>query len=583
MKELLYVCYIKKNNRNKENFESNENVTLYGLTNYQGPPYSYGIGKYDSSNQPDGIVGTPGNIPADNLRSLQVPSGLKVTLFQNSLNNPGNSVTFFTNVPDLGPIKDFTDTGFKWENNMSSFVVSQCPTNSVTLFPKVQFGGLATSYTAGSYDNAAGTFGSSIDGLGSVSANNIYSIKIPVGMKVLLYSLGGFNGETTTLTSDVADLSLIKYYGNASIGWNNISSFRVIVIPPPPSTPSNFKFSNQTPTGFTINWDGGNNAATSYTYTINNSTASPSPDNGVSNQTASFSGLTGGQPYTINITASNMSGNSTGTASITLPSPAPINLSNFQFSNQTATGFTVTWNGGIFATSYTYSLNSIPTTADPDNGVSGKNATFNGLNGGETYNIVITAQNISGRTSGNTSITLPVPTPTAPSNFIFSNQTTTSFTISWTGGTYATAYTYSINGAISPPSTDNGVASKTAIFTGLKSGIMYTITVTAINSTGKTDGNSSITLSASNNSSNYSSGSPTLIPGQTQGPSISPSPLSGTGNTGNNNTGTNNTGTNNTGSNNMLYIIIGLVVLVFGIAFFAMNTSGEEGGGENND
>jgi sugar lactone lactonase YvrE len=73
---------------------------------------------------------------------------------------------------------------------------------------------------------------------------------------------------------------------------------------------------------------------------------------------------------------------------------------------------------------------------------------------------------------------------TAPTQPIVSSSSITSsgFTLTWTGGNNATSYTYS--GAT--PTTDNGVASKTAIFTGLSSGTTYTVTVTAVNAVGST-------------------------------------------------------------------------------------------------
>ena len=71
---------------------------------------------------------------------------------------------------------------------------------------------------------------------------------------------------------------------------------------------------------------------------------------------------------------------------------------------------------------------------------------------------------------------------TAPTQPIVSSSSITSsgFTLTWTGGNSATSYTYS--GAT--PTTDNGVASKTALFTGLSSGTTYTVTVTAVNALG---------------------------------------------------------------------------------------------------
>ena len=54
--------------------------------------------------------------------------------------------------------------------------------------------------------------------------------------------------------------------------------------------------------GFTIHWSGGI-GATSYTYKLNNSPATPSSDNGMASNAATFSGLTGGTLYSVLVTA----------------------------------------------------------------------------------------------------------------------------------------------------------------------------------------------------------------------------------------------------------------------------------------
>ena len=62
---------------------------------------------------------------------------------------------------------------------------------------------------------------------------------------------------------------------------------------------------------------------------------------------------------------------------------------------------------------------------------------------------------------------------------IETSSTTTSFTVSWSGATDATSYVYTLNGSPVTPSTDNGLSSKTAIFTGLTPDTSYVIIVIA--------------------------------------------------------------------------------------------------------
>jgi len=79
---------------------------------------------------------------------------------------------------------------------------------------------------------------------------------------------------------------------------------------------------------------------------------------------------------------------------------------------------------------------------------------------------------------------LPIPPPTSITN-ISLIITSNGFTITWSGGTNAASYTYTLNGSNTIPSTDNGVSSQSAVFTGLLAGT-YTIVITAINITNST-------------------------------------------------------------------------------------------------
>jgi len=95
-----------------------------------------------------------------------------------------------------------------------------------------------------------------------------------------------------------------------------------------------------------------------------------------------------------------------------LAPPTPI--TDFTFSNITSTGFTVTWTGGVGATSYTYSLDGTPTTPTPDNGLTNNSATFTGLVGGKSYALITKAINLSGTIPGSSSVNLPAGPTTAP-------------------------------------------------------------------------------------------------------------------------------------------------------------------------
>ncbi len=69
--------------------------------------------------------------------------------------------------------------------------------------------------------------------------------------------------------------------------------------------------------------------------------------------------------------------------------------------------------------------------------------------------------------------------PTQPSSLSSSSITSSAFTVGWSGGNGATSYTYTLNGVAATPSANNGVASKSATFSGLTSDTTYSVVVTA--------------------------------------------------------------------------------------------------------
>jgi len=175
--------------------------------------------------------------------------------------------------------------------------------------------------------------------------------------------------------------------------------------------------------------------------------------------------------------------------------PQPITpISDVETTKVLTNGFTLKWKGCVNCTTYKYTLNDKDIVPSTDTGVANRTAIFTGLTPGTTYSVVVTGKNInSGPTNGSVSVTLPIP-PTIPANFVFSNQSINGFTVSWTGGTGATSYTYSLNGTLTPASKDNGVESNSATFTELIPGQTYIIVITAINVNGSTPGNTTITL-----------------------------------------------------------------------------------------
>jgi len=255
-----------------------------------------------------------------------------------------------------------------------------------------------------------------------------------------------------------------------------------------PTAPASLASSAITTTGFTVSWSG-NLYASSYTYTIDGVSVTPSTDNGVASKSAVFTGLTPGTLYAVVVTA--VSGLGTADSSsfnVTTTAVPPTAPTSLNATSVTSTGFTLGWSGGQYATSYTYS-----TTPTTNNGVASKSAIFTGLTPGNTYSITVTATNTAASTTSSAfSIKLP---PSAITDLSSTSTTQTGFTLAWLGGSTATSYTYSLNGSLVTPSTNNGVASKSAIFTGLTASTTYAVIINATNSGGYTTSSSSFNVS----------------------------------------------------------------------------------------
>ena len=98
-----------------------------------------------------------------------------------------------------------------------------------------------------------------------------------------------------------------------------------------------------TGTTISLSWTGGE-GATSYTYTLNGSSATPTNDNGVEGKSATFTGLSSSTSYTIVVTAVNSGGNTeaSSVSATTLAPPAPP-------SNEAITQLKDTFNSAITA------------------------------------------------------------------------------------------------------------------------------------------------------------------------------------------------------------------------------------------
>jgi hypothetical protein len=158
--------------------------------------------------------------------------------------------------------------------------------------------------------------------------------------------------------------------------------------------------------------------------------------------------------------------------------------SGLSTSSLTYNSFTVTWLNGAGATSYRYTLNGTSVTPSTDNGISNKTAIFTGLTPLTTYTLIVTAvsASIEKASPSKTVSTLSPPLPT-PVIVSINTLTYNSFVVVWTGGAYATSYTYTLDGTLITPTSQT---TQSATFTSLSPLTTYTLVVIAGNNTGPT-------------------------------------------------------------------------------------------------
>jgi hypothetical protein len=254
-----------------------------------------------------------------------------------------------------------------------------------------------------------------------------------------------------------------------------------------PSAITNLSNINRTSSSFTVTWSGGD-GATSYTYTLNDQPATPSTDDGVASNSATFSGLNSDTLYSVVITAVANNGLTTSSESFNCGTdgepPSPI--TGLTSSSITSSGFTVGWSGGDGATSYRYILDGTEVIPSAEDGVT-STATFVGLTSETSYSIVviaIKASSFGDLTASSDPLTVSTTADQTPPSAItylsWDNISSNYFTITWGGGNGATSYTYTLNGEAATPSADDGVGSKSATFSGLNSSTTYSIVVTAV-------------------------------------------------------------------------------------------------------
>ena len=326
---------------------------------------------------------------------------------------------------------------------------------------------------------------------------------------------GSANGTPNTASGRGVDSATFNYPtgiavtggGTIFIADTNNHTIRRITIEAPPTAPVPTQ-SNLTSTSVRFTWPDvaqpmvGSRPVT-YSYTM------PPHINDIVNNVTSpleITNLLPGTGYTLNLSAIDDGGaaNSPPIIFSTLPPPPlPVGPALLY---ATPNSFAISWpttgpQSGQFAISFRYTLDG---TAIICNSQDSNMAVFTSITPG-AHTIMVTAVNLSGSTDGpSLSVMLPPSQPT----LTVTTTTTNSITVGWTGGVGATSYTYSIT-----PSTGVLPTTQTspAVFSGLSSGVSYTIRLTATNSGGST---TSATIQATTVTilpSNFEATSPRIV------------------------------------------------------------------------
>ena len=236
--------------------------------------------------------------------------------------------------------------------------------------------------------------------------------------------------------------------------------------PAPCDAPTDIAASNVTQTGATVTWNG---TASSYEVRLAGGTAET-----VTTTNKTFTGLTAGTAYTVEVRAVCESSNSswvstsfTTQSSQVEPCDAPTALTA---SNITETSAEVTWNG----TASSYEVRLAGGTAET---VTTTSKTFTGLTAGTAYTVEVRAvcesSNSSWVSTTFTTQSSQVDPCDAPTALTASNVTQTEATVTWNG----TASSYEVRLA---GGTAETVTTTSKTFTGLTAGTAYIVEVRAV-------------------------------------------------------------------------------------------------------
>lgn len=328
-------------------------------------------------------------------------------------------------------------------------------TNAVVTFPN----GSGISFDASSMPTVT-AFNNNSASLGTVSVSDLGS----AGSGLEQY-------ETAVLP---ATTMYVRVTNNAGSTMTYQSPAYVTMVAP--SAPTGLTVGNITANSAVVSWNASANA-TSYTLYDGSGAVIAS---GLTSTSYTWTGLTMGTSYTVEVSATNSVGEGSRSAGVTFrtlsPPPAPSGLSA---SNITANSADLSWSAVSGATSYT--LYNMYTNVVIASGITTTSYHWTGLTTGTTYNVAVSATNSVGE--GAKSATLNVTTVAPPS-------APTGLTATGGDGSAALTWTPVIGSGITYNIYRDGRqiahsdASASYTDSGLTNGTQYSYQVSAVNSAG---------------------------------------------------------------------------------------------------
>jgi len=257
----------------------------------------------------------------------------------------------------------------------------------------------------------------------------------------------GLNNAASSLIRNVnPPLTLTNLYPNSTytITFAQIvgtvtaptTSFTLTTQPSFPSTATILKYCDATISSFELYWNTGfATSSLTFFWGSNNITKPASLRSPIT-----FSTLLSGTAYPVYIRATNITGSVSSLYIIAYTLPGP--TYNLVPTRTTPTSITISWSGGNGAVSYIYTVNGIVTTPSTDNGVSGQNATFTGLDTNTAYIFTVTPVNDAG--TGQTTYS---PKSLSP-YYWFDAYDSTTFSSALTNGNTSLVLTWSNKGSV---------------------------------------------------------------------------------------------------------------------------------------